>query len=87
MHQYMTRHMVALKDIVYAEWPVRTGEVFSVTPDDAEYLARVGKARMVNGDAVPQQEPEPEGDEPAPINNTHPQPPVKRGRGRPRKNP
>jgi hypothetical protein len=45
MHQYMTRHMVALREFVYADASIRAGDSFLATPDDARYLTRAGKAR------------------------------------------
>lgn len=45
MHEYMTRHMVALKQFTYADWPLEPGDEFRATPDDAGYLTRHGKAK------------------------------------------
>ena len=45
MQQYMTRRLVAMRDMTYAEWPLRPGDEFCATPVDAEYFLRNGRAR------------------------------------------
>lgn len=45
MHEYMTRHMVALREFNYADSVLRPGDQFLATPIDAGYLARAGKAK------------------------------------------
>lgn len=53
MHEYMTRHMVALKPFTYADWPLVPGDKFRATPDDAGYLTRCGRAKDVAPDVAP----------------------------------
>lgn len=45
MHEYMTRHMVALRTFTYAQQELEPGDPFRATPDDRQYLIRVGRAR------------------------------------------
>lgn len=45
MYEYMTRQMVALREINYGDATLKRGEPFLATPDDVAYLTRAGKAR------------------------------------------
>lgn len=45
MHEYMTRHMVALQPMTYADMIYEVGDLFLATPVDEPYLTRAGRAR------------------------------------------
>lgn len=45
MHEYMTRRLIAMREMTYAEWPLRPGDEFRATPVDADYLTRHGRAK------------------------------------------
>lgn len=48
MYEYMTRHMVALREIPYAGQNIVAGQAFVATPNDAEYFKLHGRARDAN---------------------------------------
>lgn len=45
MHEYMTRHMVALIAMTYAQQELNPGDPFRATPIDGDYLARNRRAK------------------------------------------
>jgi hypothetical protein len=51
MQEYMTRRMVAAREMTYAEWPLRPGDEFCATPVDAEYFLRTGRAKDASSPA------------------------------------
>ncbi len=57
MHEYMTRRLIAMREMTYAEWPLRPGDEFRATPVDAEYLTRHGRAKPAPEPALPAFEP------------------------------
>lgn len=52
MHEYMTRHMVALTSMVYAQQELAPGDPFRATPIDGDYLARNRRAKDAQAAAV-----------------------------------
>lgn len=49
MHEYMTRHMVALKPMTYAQMELAPGDQFRATPVDGDYFCRCGRAKDAQG--------------------------------------